>query len=59
MMNGDVLDVNVRPVVPDVTPQSPAGVGRIGHSRPADRAKKVLKQDVILIPKDGGHNFPR
>ena len=26
-MNGDVLDVNVRPLVPDVTPQYPQELG--------------------------------
>ena len=36
-----------------------AGVGCTGHSRPADRAQKVHKQDAILIPKDSGHNFLR
>ena len=36
-----------------------AGVGCTGHSRPADRAQKVHKQDAILISKDSGDNFPR
>ena len=62
MTNGDVLDVNdvnVRSLVPVVTLQFPQelGVPVTGHSRPADRAQKVHKQDAILIPKDSGDNF--
>ena len=57
--NGNVLDVNVRSLIPDVTLQFPQELGVPVTVRPADRAQKVHKQDAILIPTDSGHNFHR
>ena len=59
MTNGDVLDVNVRSLVPDVTLQFPQ---ELGVSVTVDRMaglKKSTSRMPSLPPKDSGHNFPR
>ena len=57
--NGNVLDVNVRSLVPDVSLQFPQELGVPVTVDRLTGLKKVHKQDAILIPTDKGHNFPR